>query len=83
MRCDGDRCVKVRLLLDVGLPSVVCRGFYVHSFRFPLASGDSRSFMGGSDVVHCVRFCDLPASWLDLGALGERWGLFPARECYI
>ena len=68
--------LKSAFLLDAGLPSVAFQGFDFYSFRFPFASGDSRSFMGGSDVVHCVRFCDSPASWLDLGASGNAEDLF-------
>ena len=59
------------------------RDFIFLLFVFLFASGDNRSFMGGSDVVHCVRFCDWPASWLELGAWGNAGDLYIGHYCYI
>ena len=70
--------LKSAFLLDAGLPSVAFQGFdfIFLLFVFRVGLGTTAPLWGGVMLCTVSVLGDLPASWLDLGALGN------AGDCY-
>ena len=76
--CTGAASTVLKICLGWrGASSLMVSGFYFHRDSFTILSAleDSRSFMGGSDVVHCVRVPLIGTTMAEFWACGSLVGI--------